>query len=263
MSGQQMAGRHALITGGGAGIGREAALLFAREGAAVAVADLNLAAAEESAAAITAGGGKAVALQVDVAQAESVEAMMAAAEAGLGCVDALFNNAGVMLSEDRGPEDTGLAVWDRTIAINLTGVFHCCRFGIPALRRAGGGAILNMSSLVAMMGSAVPQLAYTASKGGVMAMTREIAVQYGRQGIRCNALLPGPIGTPLTAELFDTEEKLERRRVHMPLGRFGEAGEVASVACFLCSEAASYVTGAGWLVDGGITAAYVTAEDPA
>ncbi|WP_420347867.1 SDR family oxidoreductase [Pelagibius sp.] len=261
MPGQQMAGRHAVITGAGAGIGREAALLFAREGAAVAAADLNLAAAEATAEAITAAGGKSLALEVDVAKGESVSEMIAAAEAGLGRVDTLFNNAGIMLSEDRGPEDTDLAIWDRTIAINLTGVFHGCRFGIPALRRAGGGAILNMASLVAVMGSAVPQLAYTASKGGVMAMTREIAVQYGRQGIRANALLPGPIGTPLTAELFDTPQKLERRRVHMPLGRFGEAAEVASVACFLCSEAASYVTGAGWLVDGGISAAYVTPED--
>ena len=263
MSKGQLAGRHAVITGAGAGIGREAALLFAREGAAVAVADINRAAAEETAAAIVSDGGKAAALTVDVADAASVEAMIAVAESALGRVDILFNNAGVMLSEDRGPEDTETAIWDRTIAINLTGVFYGCRFGIPALRRAGGGAILNVASLVAVMGSAVPQLAYTASKGGVLAMTREIAVQYARQNIRANAILPGPIGTPMTAELFDTPEKLERRRVHMPQGRFGEAREVAAVACFLCSDAASYVTGAGWPVDGGISAAYVTPEDPA
>jgi NAD(P)-dependent dehydrogenase (short-subunit alcohol dehydrogenase family) len=189
--------------------------------------------------------------------------MIAMAEEGLGALDTLFNNAGVMLAGDNGPEDTDQGVWDRTIAINLTGVFHCCRFGLPALQRAGGGAILNMSSLVAVMGAAVPQLAYTASKGGVLAMTREIAVQYGRRNIRANALLPGPIATPLTTQLFDTPEKLERRRVHMPMGRFGAPVEVAEVALFLCSDAASYVTGAGWLVDGGITAAYVTAEDPA
>jgi NAD(P)-dependent dehydrogenase (short-subunit alcohol dehydrogenase family) len=250
-----------VITGGGAGIGREAAVLFAGAGAAVAVADLDRDAAEATAGEIAAAGGTAVALTVDVAEPQSVAAMIAAAEAGLGAVDTLFNNAGVMLAGDNGPEDTDQAVWDRTIAVNLTGVFHCCRFGLPALLRAGGGAVLNMSSLVAVMGAAVPQLAYTASKGGVLAMTREIAVQYARRNIRANALLPGPIGTPLTARLFDTPEKLERRRVHMPLGRFGKAVEVAEVALFLCSDAASYVTGAGYLVDGGIHAAYVTPED--
>lgn len=263
MSAGRLAGKRAVITGAAAGIGRETALLFAREGAAVAVADLNAAAAEATAAEIVAAGGKARAVAVDVADPRSVAAMVAMAEKAFGGVDTLFNNAGVMLGDDNGPEDTEDAVWDRTIAINLTGVFHCCRFGLPALRRAGGGAILNMSSLVAVMGSAVPQLAYTASKGGVLAMTREIAVQYGRRNIRCNALLPGPIATPLAAQLFDSKEKLERRRVHMPLGRFGEAVEVAEVALFLCSDAASYVTGAGWLVDGGIHAAYVTPLDEA
>jgi NAD(P)-dependent dehydrogenase (short-subunit alcohol dehydrogenase family) len=261
MSAGRLAGKRAVITGAGAGIGREAARLFAREGAAVAVADLNAAAAEATVAEIVAAGGRALAIAVDVADPASVAAMVTMAERAFGGVDTLFNNAGVMLGGDNGPEDTEQAVWDRTIAINLTGVFHCCRFGLPALQRAGGGAILNMSSLVAVMGSAVPQLAYTASKGGVLAMTREIAVQYGRRNIRCNALLPGPIGTPLAAQLFDTEEKLERRRVHMPMGRFGKAVEVAEVALFLCSDAASYVTGAGWLVDGGIHAAYVTPLD--
>lgn len=261
MSKGRMTGKRAVITGAAAGIGRETALLFAREGAAVAVADLESAAAEATAAEIIAAGGKAVAIAVDVADPASVEAMIARAESELGAVDTLFNNAGVMLDGDNGPEDTEQAIWDRTIAVNLTGVFLCCRFGLPAILRAGGGAVLNMSSLVAVMGAAVPQLAYTASKGGVLAMTREIAVQYGRRNVRANALLPGPIGTPLTAQLFDTPEKLERRRVHMPMGRFGKAVEVAEVALFLCSDAASYVTGAGYLVDGGIHAAYVTPLD--
>ncbi|MEQ9606415.1 MAG: SDR family oxidoreductase [Kiloniellaceae bacterium] len=261
MSKGRLAGKHAVITGGGAGIGRESALLFAREGAAVAVADIAAGAAEATAGDIAAAGGKSVAIPVDVADPTSVEAMIAKAEAELGAVDILFNNAGVMLAGDNGPEDTDQAIWDRTIAINLTGVFHCCRFGVPALLRAGGGAILNMSSLVAIMGAAVPQLAYTASKGGVLAMTREIAVQYGRRNIRANALLPGPIATPLAAQLFDTPEKLERRRVHMPMGRFGQAVEVAEVALFLCSDAASYVTGSAYSVDGGISAAYVTPLD--
>lgn len=261
MGKERLAGKRAVITGAGAGIGRAAALLFAQEGAAVAVADIDAKGAEATAAGITAAGGRALAVTVDVADPNSVAAMFAKVEQAFGGVDTLFNNAGVMLAGDNGPENTEDTVWDRTIAINLTGVFHCCRFGLPALRRAGGGAILNMSSLVAVMGSAVPQLAYTASKGGVLAMTREIAVQYARQNIRCNALLPGPIGTPLTAQLFDTKEKLERRRVHMPMGRFGKAAEVAEVALFLCSDAASFVTGAGWLVDGGIHAAYVTPLD--
>src|SRR3546814_10168119 len=152
-----------------------------------------------------------------------------------------------MRGGDTGREDTEQTGWDRTIAVNLTGVFHCCRHGLPALRRAGGGAILNMSSLVAVMGAAAPQLAYTASKGGVLAMTREIAVQHARRNIRCNALLPGPIGTPLTAPLFDTPEKLERRRVQLPMGRFGKAGAVAEVALFLWPDPARYITGAGWL----------------
>ena len=256
----RLQGKRALITGAGAGIGRESAQRFAREGAALALADLDLAAVEAVAAEIQAEGGTATGILADVSEEASVQAMVAAAEAALGGLDIAFNNAGIMLAEDRGPEDTALEIWDKTLAVNLTGVFLCCRHEIPALRRAGGGAILNMSSLVAYMGAAEPQLAYTASKGGVLALTREIAVQYGRAGIRANALCPGPVGTTLTEALFDTPEKLERRRVHMPMGRFARPEEVAEVALFLVSDAASYVTGAGWLVDGGIASAYVTAE---
>jgi len=256
----RLQGKRALITGAGAGIGRESAQRFAREGAALALADLDLAAVEAVAAEIQAEGGTATGILADVSEEASVQAMVAAAEAALGGLDIAFNNAGIMLAEDRGPEDTALEIWHKTLAVNLTGVFLCCRHEIPALRRAGGGAILNMSSLVAYMGAAEPQLAYTASKGGVLALTREIAVQYGRAGIRANALCPGPVGTTLTEALFDTPEKLERRRVHMPMGRFARPEEVAEVALFLVSDAASYVTGAGWLVDGGIASAYVTAE---
>jgi NAD(P)-dependent dehydrogenase (short-subunit alcohol dehydrogenase family) len=254
-------GKRALITGAGHGIGRESAMVFAREGAAVAVADRDRDAAEATVAALREAGAVAVAVHADVSDDDSVVAMVAAAEQALGGVDTLFNNAGVMLVDDLGPEDTALAVWHATLAVNLTGVFLCCRHGLPALRRAGGGSILNMSSMVAVIGSAVPQFAYVASKGGVLALTREIAAQYARDGIRCNALLPGPIGTELTESLFDTPQKLERRRVHMPMGRFGRAGEIAEVAAFLCSDAASYVTGAGWTADGGITATYLTPED--
>lgn len=256
----RLAGKRALITGAGHGIGREAARRFAAEGAALALADLDLNGVEAAAAEITEAGGTAVAIQADVSDDASVAAMVAEAEAALGGLDTAFNNAGIMLPEDLGPEDTDLAVWDKTIGVNLTGVFLCCRHEIPALLRAGGGSLLNMSSLVAYMGSAAPQIAYVASKGGVLALTREIAVQYGRSGIRANALCPGPVGTAMTDALFDTPEKLERRRVHMPLGRFAKPEEIAEVALFLLSDAASYVTGAGWPVDGGISAAYVTAE---
>ena len=256
----RLAGKRALITGAGHGIGREAARRFAADGAALALADLDLEGVEAAAAEITAAGGTAVAIRADVSDDASVAAMVAEAEAALGGLDTAFNNAGIMLPEDLGPEDTDLAVWDKTIGVNLTGVFLCCRHEIPALLRAGGGSLLNMSSLVAYMGSAAPQIAYVASKGGVLALTREIAVQYGRSGIRANALCPGPVGTAMTDALFDTPEKLERRRVHMPLGRFAKPEEIAEVALFLLSDAASYVTGAGWPVDGGISAAYVTAE---
>ena len=256
----RLQGKRALITGAAAGIGRESALRFAREGAALALADLDSAAVEALAAEVRAEGGQATGIGADVAEEASVRNMVAAAEAALGGLDIAFNNAGIMLAEDRGPEDTPLAAWDKTLAVNLTGVFLCCRHEIPALRRSGGGTILNMSSLVAHMGAAEPQIAYTASKGGVLALTREIAVQYGRAGIRANALCPGPVGTALTEALFDTPEKLERRRVHMPMGRFARPEEVAEVALFLVSDASSYVTGAGWLVDGGIASAYVTAE---
>ncbi len=253
-------GKRAVITGGGGGIGKESALLFAREGAAVAVADIDPDAAAGTAAEIEALGGRAAALTVDVADPASVEALFPAAEDALGGVDTIFNNAGVMLADDTGPEETDVAVWEKTIAINLGGVFLGCKYGLPALKRAGGGAIVNMGSMVAFVGSATAQIAYTASKGGVVAMTREIAVRYARQGIRANALCPGPIRTPLVDVFMTDSEQWERRRVHLPQGRFGEGREIAEVAAFLASDAASYVTGAAWTADGGLTAAYVTPE---
>ena len=178
--------------------------------------------------------------------------------ANLGRLNILFNNAGIMHSQDDDAVSTDEAVWDVTMNINAKGVFFGCKYGIPALRRAGGGAIVNTASFVAVLGAATPQVAYTASKGAVLALTRELAVVHARENIRINALCPGPLKTELLMKFLDTDEKKQRRLVHIPIGRFGEAKEIARAALFLVSDDASYVTGAEFLVDGGITAAYVT-----
>ena len=186
--------------------------------------------------------------------------MVAAAERQFGKLNILFNNAGIMHSDDGSSEDTSEAIWDLTMNINLKGVFLGCKYGIPALRRAGGGSVINTASFVAHLGAATPQVAYTASKGGVLALTRELAIIHARENIRVNALCPGPIRTELLMKFLNTDEKKRRRLVHIPMGRFGEAKEMAQAALFLASDASSYVTGAEFLVDGGITAAYVTPE---
>jgi NAD(P)-dependent dehydrogenase (short-subunit alcohol dehydrogenase family) len=184
--------------------------------------------------------------------------MIAAAEGEFGKLNILFNNAGIMHSQDDDAVSTDEAVWDVTMNINAKGVFFGCKYGIPALRRAGGGAIVNTASFVAVLGAATPQVAYTASKGAVLALTRELAVVHARENIRVNALCPGPLKTEMLMKFLDTDEKKQRRLVHIPIGRFGEAKEIARAALFLVSDDASYVTGAEFLVDGGITAAYVT-----
>ena len=186
--------------------------------------------------------------------------MVAAAERQFGKLNILFNNAGIMHSDDGSSEDTSEAIWELTMNINLKGVFLGCKYGIPALRRAGGGSVINTASFVAHLGAATPQVAYTASKGGVLALTRELAIIHAREAIRVNALCPGPIRTDLLMKFLNTDEKKRRRLVHIPMGRFGEAKEMAQAALFLASDASSYVTGAEFLVDGGITAAYVTPE---
>jgi len=255
--GERLLGKRALVTGAGGGIGRASALAFAREGAAVAVADVRRDAAEAVAAEIAAVGGRAIALAVDVSNESACAAMVEETERKLGGLDTLFNNAGVCLPGDNDATDTPLGVWERTLAIDLTGVFLCCKFGIPALLRAGGGAIVNNASMVALVGSAFPQIAYTAAKGGVVAMTRELAIVYGRRGIRVNAICPGPVRTAMSDLFFNSEEKWLSRRRYMPMGRLGTVEEVAVVALFLASNEASYVTGSAYTVDGGITAAYV------
>jgi len=256
----RLAGKVALITGGGSGIGRESALLFAREGAAVVVVDIDGAAAANVAGEIREAGGRATDYTADVASAAACEDMVRHAEESFGALHILFNNAGIMLSADDDAVNTDEAIWDKTMAVNLKGVFLGCKYGIPALRRAGGGSIINTASFVALLGAATPQLAYTASKGGVLALTRELAIVHAREKIRVNALCPGPLRTELLMKFLDTEAKRQRRLVHIPMGRFGEAKEMAQAALYLASDESSFVTGAEFVVDGGITAAYVTPE---
>ena len=249
-----------LVTGGGSGIGREASLLFAREGAAVVVADVADDAGRQTVDEITARGGRASYVHADVSSATDSEAMIAHAERAFGGLHVLFNNAGIMHSSDDDAIATSEETWELTMRINARGVFLGCKFGIPALRRAGGGSIINTASFVAKLGAATPQVAYTASKGAVLSMTRELAVIHARENIRVNALCPGPLRTPLLMSFLDTDAKRNRRLVHIPMGRFGEAAEIARAALFLASDDSSYMTGAELLVDGGITAAYVTPE---
>lgn len=250
----------ALITGGGSGIGRESSLLFAHEGASVVVVDINDTAGQETVSMIEDGNGRSIYVHADVSKAADCEKMVGAAESNFGKLNILFNNAGIMHSNDDNAMTTEEDVWDLTMAINVKGVFFGCKYGIPALRRAGGGSIINTASFVALLGAATPQLAYTASKGAVLSMTRELATIHARENIRVNALCPGPLRTELLMKFLNTDEKKQRRLVHVPLGRFGEAREMAYAALFLASDESSYTTGATFTVDGGITAAYVTPE---
>jgi NAD(P)-dependent dehydrogenase (short-subunit alcohol dehydrogenase family) len=256
----RLAGKTALITGGGGGIGRSAARLFAAEGARVVVVDADAGAGNETVARIARDGGTAAFTAADVTQGAEVQAMIRCAEERFGALHVLFNNAGIFPDADGSVVDTDEAVFDRVLAVNLKGVFLGCKHGIPALLRAGGGSIINTASFVAVMGAATSQSAYTASKGGVLALTREIAVEFARRGIRANALCPGPVNTPLLATLLADPPARARRMVHIPMGRLAEADEVARAALYLASDDSSFVTGATFLVDGGITAAYVTPE---
>ncbi len=256
----RLEGKVALITGAASGIGRESALLFAREGASVVVVDINDDLGKQTVDQINATGGDSIFVHADVSLATDCTRMVSATEDAYGALHVLFNNAGIMHSDDSDAVHTEETVWDLTMRINLKGVYLGCKAGIPLMLQSGGGSIINTASFVAKLGAATPQLAYTASKGGALALTRELAVVHARDGIRVNALCPGPLRTELLMKFLDTEEKKQRRLVHVPMGRFGEAHEMAKAALYLASDESSYVTGTEFMVDGGITAAYVTPD---
>ena len=245
----RLEGKVCVITGAASGIGAEASRVFAREGARVVAADVD------------AGSEGELALEVDVTDEEQVRRMYERASDELGRVDVLFNNAGINPTDDSSALETSLEAWQRVQDVNLRGVFLCCKHGIPHLLEAGGGSVINTASFVAVMGAAVSQISYTASKGGVLSLSRELGIEFARRGVRVNALCPGPVNPPLLQELFARDpEKARRRLVHVPMGRFAEPREVALAALFLASDDSSYVTASTFLVDGGLSAAYVTAE---
>jgi NAD(P)-dependent dehydrogenase (short-subunit alcohol dehydrogenase family) len=247
-------GKVAVITGAASGIGRASAIRFAAEGAQVVVADVN----EDEGAALAAQID-GLFVRADVTSEASVDQLYTAASDHYGYIDVLFNNAGISPPDDDTILATGLDAWNRVQEVNLTSVYLCCRYGIPHLQARGGGSVINTASFVAVLGSATSQISYTASKGGVLSMSRELGVQFAREGIRVNALCPGPVNTPLLRELFASDpERAARRLVHVPMGRFAEPEEIASAALFLASDDASFVTASTFLVDGGIHAAYVT-----
>jgi NAD(P)-dependent dehydrogenase (short-subunit alcohol dehydrogenase family) len=245
----RLEGKVCVITGAAGGIGAESAELFRDEGAQVVGADLKE------------GSPGDLSLAVDVTSEDDVRAMYERAKQEFGRIDVLFNNAGISPNDDGSVLETGLEAWQRVQDVNLKSVFLCCKYGIPHLLESGGGSVINVASFVAVMGAATSQISYTASKGGVLAMTRELGVEFGRQGVRVNALCPGPVNTPLLQELFAKDpEKAARRIVHLPMGRFAEAREIAQGALFLASDESSYVTASTFLIDGGLSGAYVTPE---
>ena len=250
-------GKICVITGAGGGMGREAAIVFTGEGARVCVADVVEEQGEQTAAECR----EAFFQKVDVTSAESVQAMYRVTADRYGGIDVLYNNAGIMPAEDASILDTSPEAWSRVQNVNTKGVFLCCKHGIPHLLERGGGSVINVASFVALMGAATSQISYTASKGAVLSLSRELAVEFARRGIRVNALCPGPVETPMLLRLFEEDPAaFERRRVHLPMGRLATAREIANAALFLASDESSYVNGATFVVDGGLTAAYVTPE---
>ena len=250
-------GKVAVITGAAGGIGREAALLFSSEGARVCVADVDAEQGEATAAECR----EALFHRVDVSDSDSVRGLYDETARRFGGIDVLYNNAGIMPPDDASILDTEPEAWQRVQDVNAKGVYLCCKHGIPHLLVRGGGSVINVASFVALVGAATSQISYTASKGAVLALSRELAVEFARRGVRVNALCPGPVETPLLMRLFEQDPAaFERRRVHLPMGRLARAREIANAALFLASDESSYVNGSTFLVDGGLTAAYVTPE---
>jgi NAD(P)-dependent dehydrogenase (short-subunit alcohol dehydrogenase family) len=249
MTAGRLAGKVCVITGAASGIGADTARLFMAEGATVVGVDLD------------SGSDCDLALEADVTDQDQVRAMYARARQEFGKVDVLFNNAGISPPEDASVLDTSLEAWQRVQDVNLGSVFLCCKHGIPHLLENGGGSVINTASFVAVMGAATSQISYTASKGGVLALSRELGVQFARRGVRVNALCPGPVDTPLLQELYANDPKeAGRRLVHLPMGRFAEVREIANCVLFLASDESSYITAQTFLVDGGLSSAYVTPE---
>jgi NAD(P)-dependent dehydrogenase (short-subunit alcohol dehydrogenase family) len=245
----RLEGKVCVITGTASGIGAESARLFREEGATVVGADVQR------------GSEADLVLEVDVTDEDQVREMYERARSDFGRIDVLFNNAGINPNDDSSVLETGLDAWQRVQDVNVRSVFLCCKHGIPHLLETGGGSVINTASFVAVMGAAVSQISYTASKGAVLSLSRELGVEFARRGVRVNALCPGPVNTPLLQELFASDpEKAARRLVHLPMGRFAEAHEIARAALFLASDDSSYVTASTFLVDGGLSGAYVTPE---
>ena len=252
----RLEGKVCVITGAGGGMGADAAVRFTDEGASVVVADVD-----GDAAARVAGGVAGLAVQVDVSDEASVKAMYEVADEQYGGIDVLYNNAGISPADDASILETELDAWERVQAVNTRGVYLCCKHGIPYLLERGGGSVINVASFVALVGAATSQISYTASKGAVLSLSRELAVQFAREGVRVNALCPGPVETPLLLRIWsETPGAAERRLVHLPMGRMAQPREIVNAALFLASDEASYVNGATFLVDGGLSAAYVTPE---
>jgi NAD(P)-dependent dehydrogenase (short-subunit alcohol dehydrogenase family) len=256
----RLEGKVCVITGAGGAMGREAAIIFTEEGAQVSVVDVDGRLAEETVSLCT-GPGDAFAVRANVADEDDVRRVYSETAERYGEIEVLYNNAGISPADDASVLDTSVEAWQRVQDVNTKGVFLCCKHGIPHLLERGGGSVINVASFVALLGAATSQISYTASKGAVLSMSRELAVQFARKNVRVNALCPGPVETPLLLAIYGGDpEAFARRQVHWPAGRLGKPREIVNAALFLASDESSFVNGAAFVVDGGITAAYVTPE---